>query len=267
MEITSFGQLLLGVLSIISTVGVVGQAASVVADTAEPPAEVLEAEAPAGPKVEDVVPVEPTPTPEPEPETAPEPTASTAQMPATTPKPSTLSPTTQAIRAELKGLTEAEIGRPVVLAPGTVVQEEDKGRIMTAWDYVLTWSGVCPSQQVKSVFWQAWSKNAALGAWSQHPSVEYYIDQACGLHNGGMLPENVLRSPLYTIEGIPSNTQTQHVLLEVNHLTRKVSLTVNFKDEEKYLENPAPEWETLVARGQAYMDNLYARYAVLCPND
>lgn len=191
-------------------------------------------------------------------------------------QPSTTLPSATAEeRAELKGLTEAEIGRPVVLAPGTVVQEEDKGRIMTAKDYVLTWSGVCPSQQVKSVFWDKWSKNAALGAWSAYPSLEYFIDQSWSEYNAGTLSgpnfNNVYKATMNGLDMMDTHPQAWRVIFFIDYNTRTVTWGDGFNtdalDSLKMNGGYPAEWDEMTARGTAYLRGLFTRYAALCPND
>lgn len=257
MEITS--KLIFGAILTIIGGGATGvYLASVDIQPEQPIMEsVGEAEVSAAPEALTAKP-EPTPIKETEPEPTVEPTPQPTQQ--TQPAPA------QSTREHLPGTTKEEIGREIVRHPNDALHPGEENYISTAWEYVHTWAGVCPSQQVKSVFWQGWSKLAALGAWSPSNTIEYFVEQAWGQHNQGHLSLGYLGTTLMAV-GLPNTIANNRVAIKINHNTHTVSLYTPDPNNQQYVDSPQPEWVEVIDRGQAYMDSLYARYAAQCPND
>lgn len=171
------------------------------------------------------------------------------------------------LEPETKALMQ-ESPIPVVHHPDAILDPADTNRITTAWEYVATYAGTCPSAQPEGVWKRDHSKQAALGIWSDYPDWHHFVEQ----YWGARYDRGATWKMLVGFEEVGLGSTTG---LAFFFDWSDTSVTWDYvweSERGKYLSNhggvPAPaEYDQMAQQMQDYARYLTNLFHARCPND
>lgn len=148
--------------------------------------------------------------------------------------------------------------------------------IVTWMDYVDAYRGLCPHEQPQeSPFWRWHQWLAAVGANTDHYSVEHVIEMYWEAYRRGdaNMPSGETSIDNFWNLGLApvGDRVTYGAALYMNYSTLEVYWDASNPNNRPYIPGVAdtypPEWDTIAANAQVYLRYLENTYNSHCPND